>query len=231
MPSDTIVREGRAGRARLRAPGPGRRRRPAGRHRRRRGDPAGRRGRGGRPTSAPGMTAARHPARAATPPTRRRRAEPRAAAARWALGSLVIVAVWVVVWSFTAGPRHPRPARSSTHTDLHEQPHRVPRRRCSPAATPTRSSQLTYSIADGFAQRLRLAPADDLDARLPAAGAADRLARRHRARRPGSPTPSPAGGSPLLVGALVPRLRLPRLLDGLDRPADRHRSSRSRSRC
>ena len=61
---------------------------------------------------------------------------------------------------------------------------------------------------------------------LPAAGARDRLARRRRDRRPGSPTPSPAGDR-AAGRSSAPALRLPRLLARLHGHADHHRAWRS----
>ena len=133
---------GRPGRARLRAPGPGRRRRQAGRHRRRRGDPPRRRGRGGadarrRRATASTVAAELDRSQRRRPPTGRER---RRSAARRAAGRcVVVVVVWVVVWAV-----HARDRTRSSCSDRRARPtctswlHRLSATTSSPAATPTR---------------------------------------------------------------------------------------------
>ena len=137
MTSDHHRAPGRPGRARLRAPGPGRRRRAAGRHRRRRRDPPGRRRRGGLTMTttldAPGAE-------------RRRRGAAAAAASggslpRWAW-ALVVLGVWIVVWAFTKGQNTLEvPIRE--HTDVQQPAHRLPQLRPrEPRHQPDRAADL-----------------------------------------------------------------------------------------
>ena len=150
-------------------------------------------------------------------------------AARAGPGRWSCVGVWIVVWAFTKGqdtlalavPRAHR--RCTTSSPSSATP-------CSPAATPTRSSSSPTSSASGSSARStgcqRMISIPD----LPAPGAADRLARRHRDR-----DLDRARGRRLAdraAGRRVLRLLRPlRLLVGLDGPADRHVRRGRRAPC
>ena len=177
MTSDTIVRQ--AAQAALASAHPVRvvDDGAAGRHRRRRRDPPGRRGRGGRD----GMSAT-----LATPARRPASRGAAAAAARAAVAAAGGPGRWSCSASGSWSGRSRRArtrsrCRCREHTDLHR------------AFTEFRDAvlasrdtnpfiQFTYELGEWLRRRRRVAAADDLDPRLPAPGAADRLARGHRDR-------------------------------------------------
>ncbi len=99
---------------------------------------------------------------------------------RWAWLA-VIMAVWVVVWKLTEGnDTLTLPGRE--HTDLHQN---LTDFRDSVLASRDTNPivQATYQLGEWFVSVFDWLLADDRGARLPAAGPADRLARRARRRR------------------------------------------------
>ena len=216
--------EGGPGGAGVRALGPGGRGRQAGRHRRRRGDPARRRRRGGRrhrerAAHEPQLDhddEARPPSTAGADRRRSRRRQDRA----WSLVA-VIVGCWIVHLGVHQGQRHAhhlrldaRPActtGSRTAADLSRARDR----------TTILSSSLHW-IADVFNAVIEWLQQLFTEPDVPAAGAADRLARRARHRACGSRYAVAGGGRSRSSAVVVPGVRLPRLLGGLDRHPDRH---------
>ena len=62
-------------------------------------------------TATPPHRAAPKPRRRPSSPAPRRRVEERTGLSRW-IPALGVIGVWIVVWYFTKGTEHPRPARS-----------------------------------------------------------------------------------------------------------------------
>ena len=83
------------------------------------------------------------------------------------------------------GPGHPRPARAAS-TPTCTRPLTDFRDAVLASRDTNPIVQVTYNHRRVVRHGRRLASADDLDPRLPAAGAADRLARRRSPSRPGS---------------------------------------------
>ena len=182
-------------------PGPGRRRRQAGRHRRRRGHPPGRRRRGeGHPDGRPVMTARRRDAGtasgAAAPSKERARPAARGAAQRPALGDGARRRRGVDRSSgrSTKGNNTLELVGRGPHRPA-QRPDRLPRLRARRAATPTRSSSSPPTSAEifrnVFAWLQGIFSVPDFPRPVPA----DRLARRRPPSPSGSAWPSPAGAS------------------------------------
>ena len=161
-----------------------------------------------------------NPPSARSSPAPRRRVEERTASAA---GSrrLAIIAVWIVVWYFTKGTEHARAAGHVAHRPPRPA-HRVPERRCSRAATPTRSCSSPTAIAEAlrgaveWLQRMVVLP--NLPRPVPEIGWLGVVA---IATYVGLVVAS--WRIALLVAGVVPLLRRLRLLAGLPRPADHHR--------
>ena len=219
MSSDTVVRE--AAQAALASDhvGPGGRRRQAGRHRRRRGDPARRRRRRGR------RRRRRRARMSALEPTEadgsglRHRALRRRSSATGLPGVLGRhrSPLWVVVWVVHQGQRHPRDLGGSTRTGVHNWLGDRATRPCwpSPRQPVHRRAQRDWPTASTASSR-QLQELFSLPA-VPAAGAADRLARRHRDRGLGHVRHWPAAAACRSSRSQLRGVRRPRLLAGQHR--------------